>query len=227
MNALTAIPYAEFGIQSNFSFLRGASKPEELVVTAKFHGFSSIGLADRNTVAGVVRAWQQARVEKLPYHPGCRLVFCDGTPDILAYPRDRKGWGHLCRMLTQANLRDENEKGATLLELNDLLEWGDLMSLAILPNLSGGAEGNLTLISRLKDRFGAALRLAVAPDYGGNDRFRIEQAAAMAQHLHIPLMATNDVLYHAADRRPLQDVLTAIRLNTPVSEVGLELTANA
>ncbi|AZO60498.1 DNA polymerase III subunit alpha [Mesorhizobium sp. M1A.F.Ca.IN.020.30.1.1] len=227
MNALTAIPYAEFGIQSNFSFLRGASKPEELVVTAKFHGFSSIGLADRNTVAGVVRAWQQARVEKLPYHPGCRLVFCDGTPDILAYPRDRKGWGHLCRMLTQANLRDENEKGATLLELNDLLEWGDLMSLAILPNLSGGAEDNLTLISRLKDRFGAALRLAVAPDYGGNDHFRIEQAAAMAQHLHIPLMATNDVLYHAADRRPLQDVLTAIRLNTPVSEVGLELTANA
>ncbi|RWN13706.1 error-prone DNA polymerase [Mesorhizobium sp.] len=227
MNALTAIPYAEFGIQSNFSFLRGASKPEELVVTAKFHGFSSIGLADRNTVAGVVRAWQQARVEKLPYHPGCRLVFCDGTPDILAYPRDRKGWGHLCRMLTQANQRDENEKGATLLELNDLLEWGDLMSLAILPNLSGGAEDNLTLISRLKDRFGAALRLAVAPDYGGNDRFRIEQAAAMAQHLHIPLMATNDVLYHAADRRPLQDVLTAIRLNTPVSEVGLELTANA
>ncbi|KUM24883.1 DNA polymerase [Mesorhizobium loti] len=227
MNALTVIPYAEFGIQSNFSFLRGASKPEELVVTAKFYGFSSIGLADRNTVAGVVRAWQQARVEKLAYHPGCRLVFRDGTPDILAYPRDRKGWGHLCRMLTQANLRDENEKGATLLELSDLLEWGDLMSLAILPNLSASAEGNLGLISRLKDCFGSALRLAVAPDYGGNDRFRIEQAAAMAEHAGVPLMATNDVLYHAADRRPLQDVLTAIRLNTPVSEVGLELTANA
>ncbi|AZO26857.1 MULTISPECIES: error-prone DNA polymerase [Mesorhizobium] len=227
MNALTVIPYAEFGIQSNFSFLRGASKPEELVVTAKFYGFASIGLADRNTVAGVVRAWQQAKVEKLAYHPGCRLVFRDGTPDILAYPQSRKGWGHLCRMLTQANLRDENEKGATLLELSDLLEWGDLMSLAILPNLSGGAEDSLALISRLKDRFGAALRLAVAPDYGGNDRFRIEQAAAMAEHAGVPLMATNDVLYHAAERRPLQDVLTAIRLNTPISEVGLELTANA
>lgn len=227
MNALTAIPYAEFGISSNFSFLRGASKPEELVVTAKFYGFASIGLADRNTVAGVVRAWQQAKVEKMAYHPGCRLVFGDGTPDILAYPRDRQGWGHLCRMLTQANLRDETEKGATLLELDDLLEWGDRMSLAILPNLSGGAEGNLKFISRLKDRFGAALRLAVAPDYGGNDRFRIEQAAAMADQARVPLMATNDVLYHAAERRPLQDVLTAIRLNTPVCEVGLELTANA
>ena len=65
MNALTVIPYAEFGIQSNFSFLRGASKPEELVVAAKLLGFSAIGLADRNTVAGVVRAWQQAKVEKL------------------------------------------------------------------------------------------------------------------------------------------------------------------
>ncbi len=227
MNALTVIPYAEFGIQSNFSFLRGASKPEELVVAAKFLGFSSIGLADRNTVAGVVRAWQQAKVEKLAYHPGCRLVFGDGTPDILAYPQNRKGWGHLCRMLTQANLRDENEKGATLLQRGDLLEWGDLLSLAVLPDLSANTDDPLALIRQLKDRFGANLRLGVAPDYRGNDRFRIEQAAAMADIAGVPLMATNDVLYHTAERRSLQDVLTAIRLNVPVAEVGLELTANA
>ncbi|TPK59825.1 MULTISPECIES: error-prone DNA polymerase [unclassified Mesorhizobium] len=227
MNALTAIPYAEFGIQSNFSFLRGASKPEELVVAAKLMGFSAIGLADRNTVAGVVRAWQQAKVETLAYHPGSRLVFCDGTPDILAYPRNRKGWGHLCRMLTQANLREENEKGATLLRRDDLLEWGDLMSLSVLPDLAAEAEGTLALLGELKDRFGKNLRLGVSPDYAGNDRFRIEQAAAMAELAGLPLMATNDVLYHTAERRPLQDVLTAIRLNIPVSEVGLELTANA
>jgi len=227
MNALTVIPYAEFGIQSNFSFLRGASKPEELVVAAKLLGFSAIGLADRNTVAGVVRAWQQAKVEKLAYHPGCRLVFGDGTPDILAYPRNRAGWGHLCRMLTQANLRDETEKGATLLRRGDLLEWGDLMSLAVLPDLAAGAEDDIALFGQLKDRFGKALRLGVSPCYAGNDRFRIEQAAALAQVTGIPLMATNDVLYHTAERRPLQDVLTAIRLNTPVAEVGLELSANA
>lgn len=227
MNALTVIPYAEFGIQSNFSFLRGASKPEELVVAAKLFGFSAIGLADRNTVAGVVRAWQQAKVETLSYHPGCRLVFGDGTPDILAYPQDRKGWGHLCRMLTQANLRDENEKGATLLQRSDLLEWGDLMSLAVLPDLTAGAEDSLALLRQLKDRFGRNLRLAVSPDYAGNDRFRIEQAAAFAENAGIPLMATNDVLYHTTERRPLQDVLTAIRLNTPVAEVGLQLAANA
>ncbi|MER8441359.1 error-prone DNA polymerase [Mesorhizobium sp. M1312] len=227
MNALAVVPYAEFGIQSNFSFLRGASKPEELVVAAKFLGFSSIGLADRNTVAGVVRAWQQAKVEGLSYHPGCRLVFCDGTPDVLAYPQDRKGWGHLCRMLTQANMRDESEKGAPLLYRDDLFEWGDLMSLAVLPDLSGPAEDDLRLISRLEDRFGKNLRFAVSPDYHGNDRYRIEQTAVMAEVSGIPLMATNDVLYHTSERRRLQDVLTAIRLNVPVAEAGLELAANA
>ncbi len=89
------------------------------------------------------------------------------------------------------------------------------------------APDALDLLNQLKDRFGAALRLAVAPDYGGNDRYRIEQAAAMAKACALPLMATNDVLYHTAERRPLQDVLTAIRLNVPVAEAGLELRANA
>lgn len=222
-----APPYAEFGVQSNFSFLRGASRPEELVVAAKLYGFSAIGLADRNTVAGVVRAWQQSKVEGIDYHPGCRLVFGDGAPDILAYPQDRKGWGHLCRMLTQANLRPETEKGATLLERGDLLEWGHRLSLAVLPDLQGDDETQLALLRQLKDRFDGNLWLAAAPDYQGNDRFRLEQAAALAAAAELPLMATNDVLYHTAARRPLQDVVTAIRLNVPVAEAGFELAANA
>ncbi|MBU2406168.1 MAG: error-prone DNA polymerase [Alphaproteobacteria bacterium] len=227
MNAMTPPPYAELGMQSNFSFLRGASRPEELVVAARLLGYSSIGLADRNSVAGVVRAWQQAKVEGLAYHPGCRLVFCDGMPDVLAYPRDRKGWGHLCRMLSQANLRDESEKGAARLYLEDLVEWGDRLSLAVFADVGPGAADPRGLLARLKQRFGGALRLAVAPDYGGDDRFRIEQAAARASAAGVPLMATNDVLYHTGERRALQDVLTAIRLNVPVAEAGLELRANA
>src|SRR5262245_33170341 len=95
MNAISLPAYAEFAVQSNFSFLRGASKPEELAVTAKMLGLSALGLADRNTVAGVVRAWQQAKEAKIDYHAGCRLVFSDGTPDILAYPQDRPGRGQL------------------------------------------------------------------------------------------------------------------------------------
>jgi len=227
MNMVVAASYAEFGIQSNFSFLRGASAPEELVIAAKFLGLSAIGLADCNTVAGVVRAWKMAQTEGLAYHPGCRLVFADGTPDMLAYPRDRKGWGHLCRMLTEANARPESEKGAPLLYREDLFEWGDQLSLAVLPDVAAATEDDVALLRSLKERFGASLWLAVAPNFGGDDRFRIEQAATMAAMAGIPLMATNDALYHAPDQRPLQDVLTAIRLGVPVAEAGFELKANA
>ena len=227
MNMVVAASYAEFGIQSNFSFLRGASAPEELVIAAKFLGLSAIGLADCNTVAGVVRAWKMAETEGLAYHPGCRLVFADGTPDMLAYPRDRKGWGHLCRMLTEANARPESEKGAPFLYREDLFAWGDLLSLAVLPDVAAATQDDVALLRSLKERFGASLWLAVAPNFGGDDRFRIEQAATMAAMAGVPLMATNDALYHALGQRPLQDVLTAIRLSVPVTEAGFELRANA
>ncbi|MDZ5699282.1 error-prone DNA polymerase [Chelativorans sp. M5D2P16] len=232
---MTAAPsYAEFAVQSNFSFLRGGSRPEELVVAAKLYGHSALGLADRNTVAGVVRAWTQSKHIKLtegaepallPFHPGCRLVFSDGTPDILAYPQDRRGWAHLCRMLTVANQR--GEKGDPDLRAGDFLQWGERMSLAILPDLRADPEKTLSLLRSLKDRFGRHLRLAAAPAYKGDDRFRLEQAASLAGAAGLPLMAVNDVLYHAAERRSLQDVLTAIRLNTPVAEAGFALEANA
>jgi error-prone DNA polymerase len=241
-NRLVEPLYIEFGVQSNFSFLRGGSRPEELVVAACLHGHAGMGLADRNSVAGVVRAWSQSKFihiedkkepEKsfgpshLPYHPGCRLVFDDATPDILAYPQDRTGWGYLCRMLTQANLREETEKGATLLRQGDLLEWGDRMSLAVLADIAADEDRTLTLLRALKHRFGVNIRLAVAPQYRGEDRFRFEKAAILAREAQMPLMATNDVLYHSFERRPLQDVLTAIRLNKTVAEAGFALEANA
>jgi len=225
MNAMPPPAYAEFAVQSNFSFLRGASKPEELMVTARLQGISAVGLADRNTVAGVVRAWQQAKEAKLAYHPGCRLVFSDGTPDILAYPQDREGWGHLCRMLTVANER--GEKGAPDLVHGDLLEWGKGISLAVIFPSADENAVSLPFLEALKDRFGRNLWLAVAPAFSGRDRFRLEQAAALAEAARIPLMAVNEVLYHDPERRPLQDVVTAIRLTIPVSQAGFELGRNA
>ena len=145
---------------------------------------------------------------------------------MLAYPQDRAGWGHLCRMLTQANMR--GEKGAPDLRCDDLFEWGDLLSLAVLPELAGPAEEDVALLRQAASSVsGTRCRLAVAPTFGGNDRFRIEQAAAMAAMAGLPLMATNDVLYHTPGQRPLQDVLTAIRLNVPVAQAGFELEANA
>ena len=99
--------YLEFAVASNFSFLRGASHPEELMLQAAHVGLDGLGLCDRNSLAGVVRAHLVKREQQLPlaFHPGARLVFADGTSDILAYPRDRCGWGRLCRLLTRGNLR--------------------------------------------------------------------------------------------------------------------------
>ncbi|MEZ5802812.1 MAG: error-prone DNA polymerase [Rhizobiaceae bacterium] len=232
-----ALPrYYEFGVQSNFSFLRAASKPEELVVAACLLGHAGMGLADRNTMAGVVRAWSQSKHIQLPdetepqtlqYHPGARLVFADGTPDVLAYPQDREGWGHLCRLLTQANMRPESPKGAPLLYRNDIFEWGDKISLAVRADCVTADENEMAFVRDLKERFGASVWLAVAPAFDGRDRLRLAQAQIISKTFGVPLMAVNDVLYHTPDRRSLQDVLTAIRLNTPIHSVGLELTRNA
>ena len=114
--------YLEFAVASNFSFLRGASHAEELMLQAAHIGLDGLGLCDRNSVAGVVRAHLIKREKDLAlrYHPGARLVFADDTPDILAYPRDRAAWGRLCRLLTRGNLRAE--KGECILYLDDLLE---------------------------------------------------------------------------------------------------------
>ena len=228
--------YIEFAVQSNFSFLRGASKPEELVVTAALLGHAGMGLADRNTVAGVVRAWSQSKhIEleksapiKLPYHPGARLVFCDGTPDVLAYPQRPQGLGEslpaadrrpICA--TKARRARRSSTATTL--------WNGATACRspCCPISKPAPTRHSSFCSSLADRFGKNIRLAVAPAYAGNDRFRLEQAAALAAAAGMQLMAVNDVLYHASERRPLQDVLTAIRLNVPVSEAGFELRANA
>ncbi|MFZ2145136.1 MAG: error-prone DNA polymerase [Xanthobacteraceae bacterium] len=124
--------YFEFAVASNFSFLRGASHPEELMLQAAHIGLEGIGLCDRNSVAGVVRAHLIKREKELilAYHPGARLVFADGTPDILAYPRNRQGWGRLCRLLTRGNLRAK--KGECILYLDDLLEHIEGLELIVM-----------------------------------------------------------------------------------------------
>jgi error-prone DNA polymerase len=123
-----ALAYAELAVTTNFSFLRGGSHPEEYVEQAIKLGISSLGIADRNTVAGVVRAHVAAIEEdadgnkraKLRVVPGARLVFADGTPDILAYPRDRNAWGRLTRLLTVGKSR--GDKAQCILYGEDLLE---------------------------------------------------------------------------------------------------------
>ena len=129
--------YAELAVTSNFSFLRGASDPEELVGRAKRLSLAGIGIADRNSVAGVVRAHVKARAlaeeegAAIKLALGTRLVFADGTPDILAYPRDRSAWGRLTRLLSLGKRRAE--KGGCILGLDDLLSHIEGLNLIVMP----------------------------------------------------------------------------------------------
>ena len=158
--------YVEFAVTSNFSFLRGASHPEELMAQATHAGLAGLGLADRNSVAGVVRAHLAKREQNLAlrYHPGARLVFADGTPDILAYPRDRAAWGRLTRLLTLGNLRAE--KGGCILRLDDLLAHIDGLEL-----IAMGGDARPLLARSLRDcQAPGRVRLAAAMLYRGDDR---------------------------------------------------------
>src|SRR5580704_1103158 len=141
--------YAEFAVASNFSFLRGASHAEELVDRAKELGLCGIGIADRNSVAGVVRAHQAAKEAGLTFAPGVRLVFADGTPDILAYPQDRPAWGRLTRLLTLGKRRAE--KGDCILRLADLLDFIAGLNLIVIAPARIDATALQSLLARLRE----------------------------------------------------------------------------
>src|SRR5580692_9910184 len=156
--------FAELATTTNFSFLRGASHPEELVARAAALGLTGIGIADRNTLAGVVRAHVFARENRaaiglLRVVTGARLAFTDGAPDVLAYPRDRAAYGRLCRLLTKGNLRAP--KGECRLLLDDLLEYGQGLQLvamedACVPSAAGARRETLL---RLREAFPGRLWL--------------------------------------------------------------------
>ena len=216
--------FAELAVTTNFSFLRGGSHPEELVRQAHELGLAGIAVADRNTFAGVVRGHLMAKELGLPYRVGCRLVFADGTPDVIAWPTDRAAYGRLCRLLTRGKRRAE--KGECEIYLQDLVEWGEGQLLGVMPGAR--LDGKLaTTLSRLADAFPAAVHLMAAMRYGPGDRRRLSRLQALAKEHRTPLCATNDVHYHHPDRRPVQDVLTAIREHVTVAEAGHLLAANA
>jgi error-prone DNA polymerase len=241
--------YAELAVTSNFSFLRGGSHPEELAVQAKSLGLCAIGIADRNTVAGLVRAHSIAKEQELNFLPGVRLVFADGTPDILSYPNCLSGWSNLTRLLTIGKRRAA--KGECELHLSDLLDRAAGLSLIVVPPTPTPphkGEGNRTitspswggrnakrsgwgdaikLINQLREAAGAQVRLAASMLYRGDDARRLERLSAIAAEADAPLIATNDVLYHHPDRRPLQDVVTCIREHLTLEKAGKLLAANA
>src|ERR1700761_2213817 len=226
--------YAEIGITTNFSFLRGGSDPRAYVHQANQLRLPVIGIADHNTLAGVVRAWKELDNPEVT-HPlklliGSRLVFIDGTPDILVYPRHREAYGRLCQLLThgkRGSETDQTEKGDCRLTLDDLLPFseGQLLILT-LPHRFDSARA-LKILDRLKASNADGVWLAASLLYRGDDRRRLMRLHHVASAAHVKLLATNEVLYHDPARRPLQDVLTCIREKTTIDAVGRKLEANA
>jgi error-prone DNA polymerase len=148
--------YAELAAATNFSFLRGASQPADMVEAALALGHKGIGIADRNSVAGVVRAWRRLRDLReqglgtdFRLLTGARLVFADETPEMIVYPTTRRGWGRLTRMLSAGNLRVE--KGSCALHFNDLLEWAEDWAVILSPPLQGRGRGWGLLSDRAVD----------------------------------------------------------------------------
>ncbi|MEA2881713.1 MAG: error-prone polymerase [Bradyrhizobium sp.] len=221
--------YAEIGITTNFSFLRGGSHPQEYVHQASEFCLPAIGIADHNTLAGVVRAYNELENPEVKYKPklliGSRLVFTDGTPDILAYPRDRAAYGRLCRLLTRG--KRAAEKGECHLRLEDLLEFAERQLLVlILPHRLEAAKA-LKALDQLKQSRADGIWLAASLLYRGDDRRRLNRLQRIAATARVPLLATNEVLYHHPARRPVQDVVTCIREKTTIDAIGKQLEANA
>jgi len=222
--------YAELQVASAFSFLRGASLADELAATAAALGLAGLGLADRNTLAGVVRMHEAAKQAGLRFLPGARLAFRDGAPEVLCYPTDRAAWGRLARLISLGKLRAAHGEGTP--RAKDLarcyLDWPDFLA---------HAQGQIVIIvppAVLDTRFARFVARAAGDLPGhayvaGTRRHRADDAARLAllDGLAAPMVATNDVLYHAPERRPLADVLTATRRGTTVERAGFDLAPNA
>jgi error-prone DNA polymerase len=217
--------YVELQVTSNFSFLRGASHPQELAIAASGLGLAGFALADRNSLAGVVRAHTAAKEAGVRFVVGARLDFRCGR-SLLTYPTDRVAYGRLAKLITLGRRRAP--KGECHLDLADLDSHGEGLILVALPEgplLEGARLG--CLLEDLAGRFPGHVYLAGQHLYRGDDRRRLARLARLAERRGTPLLAVNDVHAHEPARRPLQDVLTCIREHCTIDEAGYRLFANA
>ncbi|PWK66342.1 error-prone DNA polymerase [Mucilaginibacter oryzae] len=224
--------YAELQVTSNFSFLRGGSHPEELVEHAIRLGYKAIAITDRNTLAGIVRAHlvaKKARDEndkpKIRFIPACRLDLLDG-PSLLAYPTDRDAYGRLSALLTKGNLRAE--KGECHLYKADVYEHQEGVIFIIVPPATLNNNFDFddefkTSVAEYRRHLGPHIYMAATRYYNGDDAKRLKRLA----RLGVPLAATNDVHYHEAARRELQDILTCVREKCTIHTAGFKLHHNA
>ncbi|MCC7320129.1 MAG: error-prone DNA polymerase [Rubellimicrobium sp.] len=242
MSRRSTVPsgYAELCVTSNFTFLTGASHPEELVTRAAELGLAAIAITDRNSVAGVVRAFsalkELARLQAgagqgaaLPrLIPGARLVLTDSPVEWVALPTDLAAWSRLTRLLSLGRRRAP--KGECHLTRADLAAWGTGLVLIALPpdplDLAGMAAAQDDLVTLARTFPGQGF-LGATPRHDGRDQDRFDRLARIAQETNLPMVALGDVLMHHAARRPLADVLTCLRLGCSIDTIGEHRLANA
>lgn len=221
--------YTELQVTSNFSFLRGASHPEELVEQAAEYGYSAIAITDRNSFAGIVRGHAAARECGIRIIPACRIDLLDG-PSLLAYPTDKDAYSRLSALLTTGNLRAE--KGQCHLYRQDVYAHHQGMKLIVVPPATLNAqfcfdETFTAALQQYREVFGKDLYLGASRSYDGDDQKKLYRLSRLSEALNMPMVATNDVHYHIPQRRELQDVLTCVREKTTIQEAGYLLHSNA
>jgi len=232
------LDYAELQTTTNFTFLVGASHPEEFTAAAAELGHRAIGVTDLHSLAGIVRAHVGARDAGIPLLVGARLELWPrawwehdrppgelGVQGLLVYATDRDAYGRLCRLLTLGKRRAP--KGECRLTIDDLAaHHAGLLALAV-PPADPGPEfpGRLAALREMFDD--DRLSLAVSRHLGPDDARTIGNLQRVAKETGIPLVATNDVHYHTHRRRVLQDVLTCVRLGCTIAQAGRRLFPNA
>jgi error-prone DNA polymerase len=214
--------YAELQVTSHFSFLRGVSSAEELFAAASMLGIEALAITDRNSLAGIVRAHEAAKVTGVRLIIGCRLDLECGT-SLLVYPTDRGAYGRLCRLLSVGKTRAG--KGKCSLDWPDVAEWNKGLLATLLPDdLKADLNGELR---RLRDIFGDRAYCALTRRFLPDEAERLDRIDQAAWRAKVPTVVVNDVLYHDAGQRLLQDVVTCIRLHTTIDNAGFQKERHA
>ncbi|MGN6770093.1 MAG: error-prone DNA polymerase [Rhizobiaceae bacterium] len=207
--------YAELQVASHFSFLRGASSAEELFAQAALLGIQALGVVDRNSLAGIVRAYEAARTTGIRLVVGCRLDFADGM-SVLVYPTDRPAYARLCRLLSLGKKRAG--KGKCHLEWPDLVAYGEGLIAILVPHV---ADETCTLqLRRLRETFADRAYIALTLRRRPNDQLRLWELSNLAAASGVSTVVTNDVLFHEPAKQMMQDVVTAVRHNVTIDELG-------
>ncbi len=221
--------YSELQTTSNFSFLRGASHPEELVQQAATLGYKAIAITDRNTLAGIVRAHAAAKKYNIQFIPACRIDLQDG-PSLLAYPTDIHAYARLSGLLTIGNLRAEKGK-CELYKADVYARAQGIQWVVVPPDLLNSSfnwdEAFVTHVTEYAQVLKPDLSIAATRTYQGQDAKRLHRIAELARQLQIAMVATNDVHYHHVERRELQDIVTCVREKCTIHTAGFRLHANA